>query len=102
VAHFSVKKPAHFWVKINSKDFSHLPKRFWVSRDDEANAELLALLDAWSADGIRWQTLIRMIWYSRKVDNGKIIRWALGLLEADFPDRHAVFANSAEWLRKRR
>ena len=97
-----MKKPAHFWVKINSKDFSHLPKRFWVSRDGEANTEFLALLDAWSADGIRWQALIRMIRYGRKVDNGKIIRWALGLLEADFPDRHAVFANSAEWLRKRR
>jgi len=68
----------------------------------EANAEFLALLDAWAADGTRWQTLIRMIWYGRKVDNGKIIGWALGLLEADFPDRHAAFVNSAEWLRKRR
>lgn len=68
----------------------------------EASAEFLALMDAWVADGTRWQTLIRMIWYGRKVDNGKIIRWALGLLEADFPDRHTAFVNSAEWLRKRR
>jgi hypothetical protein len=71
-------------------------------RQFEHNAEFLALLDAWAADGSRWQTLVRMIWYGRRANSTKIVDWALGLLGADFPDRHMAFIKSAEWVRKRR
>lgn len=71
-------------------------------RQFEHNAEFLALLDAWAADGSRWHTLLRMIWHGRRVDSTRIVDWALGLLAADFPDRHTAFINSADWVRKRR
>lgn len=72
----------------------------YFKRTSAQHAEFLALMDAWAADGSRWQTLIRIIWYGRRVDNTKIVTSALDLLATDFPDRHAALVKSAAWLRK--
>ncbi len=66
----------------------------------EWNAEFIALHAAYEADPTRWQTLVQILWYARKVDNARITRWALALLRADFPDRADRMVSAFGWLQK--
>ena len=66
---------------------------------DEPKSELIALEQAYHADTKRWQTLVRIIWCANRCELPEVIRWALTLLEADFPDRHHAFVSNHDWVR---
>ncbi|MBO29119.1 MAG: hypothetical protein CML61_10265 [Rhodobacteraceae bacterium] len=61
--------------------------------------ELSALDRAFRLAPSRWQVLVRMIWCANRCERPQVIRWALSRLAADFPDRHAAFIASHEWVR---
>lgn len=65
----------------------------------ETKSELVALDLAFHADVSRWQTLIRIFWCASNCDRPQVVRWALALLERDFPDRYEAFVSNHEWVR---
>jgi hypothetical protein len=65
----------------------------------ETKSELVALDLAFHADVTRWQTLIRIFWCASNCDRPQVVRWALALLERDFPDRYEAFVSNHEWVR---
>ena len=65
----------------------------------ETQSELLALDQAYAVDPTRWQTLIRMFWCANSCDRTQVVRWALSVLERDFPDRYEAFVKNHQWVR---
>jgi hypothetical protein len=65
----------------------------------ETKSELAALDRAFSADAERWQTLIRIFWCASACERPQVVRWALAVLERDFPDRYESFVTNHEWVR---
>ncbi len=65
----------------------------------ETKSELIALDMAYTADPARWQTLIRIFWCASSCERPQVVRWALGLLETEFPDRYETFVNNHAWVR---
>ncbi|KEJ91059.1 glycosyltransferase family 61 protein [Sulfitobacter donghicola] len=65
----------------------------------ETKSELAALNLAFEADTDRWQTLIRIFWCASSCERPQVVRWALSLLERDFPDRYEAFVSNHEWVR---
>jgi hypothetical protein len=66
---------------------------------EEWASEFLALHRAWEADPGRWQTLVQLLWYGRKVGNDQILRWALDELCARFPERGQELIREKDWIR---
>lgn len=66
---------------------------------DEPKSELIALEQAYHAEPKRWQTLVRIIWCANRCELPEVIRWALSLLKADFPNRHDAFVSNHDWVR---
>jgi capsular polysaccharide biosynthesis protein len=65
----------------------------------ETKSELVALERAYRADMTRWQTLVRIFWCASHCDSPEMVRWALTVLEQEFPDRYETFASNHEWVR---
>ncbi len=68
-------------------------------QQDEPKSELLALDQAFKADPMRWQTLVRIIWCANRCDRPQVIRWALSRLKSEFPERYSVFVENHKWVR---
>jgi hypothetical protein len=68
-------------------------------QQDEPKSELLALDQAFKADPMRWQTLVRIIWCANRCDRPQVIRWALSRLKSEFPERYSVFVENHQWVR---
>jgi capsular polysaccharide biosynthesis protein len=62
--------------------------------------ELVALHAAWAVDSTRWQTLVQILWWARRLDKPELQVWALRLLQADFPDRCAELARGRDWVQQ--
>ncbi|MEQ6202926.1 glycosyltransferase family 61 protein [Sulfitobacter sp. HNIBRBA2951] len=65
----------------------------------ETQSELVVLEQACNLDPSRWQTLIRLFWCANSCDRPEVIRWALSVLERDFPKRYEAFVTNHEWVR---
>ncbi|MEP1767270.1 MAG: glycosyltransferase family 61 protein [Sulfitobacter sp.] len=66
---------------------------------DQPKSELVALGQAYEADPMRWQTLVRLIWCANRCERPEVIQWSVAQLAAEFPDRHDAFVANHDWVR---
>ena len=69
-------------------------------RREEWGNELVCLLAAWAADTSRWQTLVQILWSTRRLGKGEVQAWAARLLRSEFPERWAEVARDRDWLQQ--